>query len=270
MILPGKSDLEPMLRGLRGVLLAPVASGEIHIKHANDFVTEKDLFVETAIRRALSARYPDFAFLGEEEEAAPIDAAVPTFVLDPIDGTTNFIFDYGMSAVSLGVLYGGEPVLGAIFDPYSDAFYFAQKGKGAEKNGTPIHVSPAENLSEVLAAVGTMPYHKEAADELFDTAKRLYLACIDIRRSGAATIDLCHVAQGRVGVYAERNLSLWDFTAGAVILTEAGGTITDFQGNPVVFRGRSDIACSNGKLHAALLDLLHERPRGVKPAKRRN
>lgn len=260
MKLPKQSELEPLLRGLREYLSEPLSAGEIHTKHANDFVTEKDLFVETTLKKALSARYPDFAFLGEEETADPVDPAVPTFVLDPIDGTTNFIFSYGLSAISLGVLFGGEPVLGAIYNPFTDEFYFAEKGKGATKNGKPIHVSPANDLSAVLAAIGTMPYRKEAADELFALAKRLYLACIDVRRSGAATIDLTHVADGRVGVYAERSLSLWDFTAGAVILTEAGGKITDFEGNPVSFTGKSDIACSNGALHEALLALL--RPSG--------
>ncbi len=256
MSLPEKSELEPLLRELRGVLLTLPTESEVHTKHANDFVTEKDLLVETTLKQELAVRYPDFAFLGEEEAAPPIDEAVPTFVLDPIDGTTNFVFGYGMSAVSLGVLYGGEPVLGAIYQPYTDEFYFAEKGKGATKNGKPIRVSRAEKLSQVLAAVGTMPYHKESADELFAIAKRLYLSCIDIRRSGAATIDLCHTADGRVGVYAERNLSLWDFAAGAVILTEAGGKITDFEGNPVTYRGKSDIACSNGILHNELLSRL--------------
>ena len=103
-----------------------------------------------------------------------------------------------------------------------------------------------------------MPYHKEAADELFALTKRLYLACIDVRRSGAASVDLCHVASGRVGVYVERNLSLWDFAAGAVILTEAGGRITDFEGRALTFTGKSDVVCSNGALHPALLRLLRE------------
>lgn len=257
MQLPTSSELEELLRGLRGFLSEPLAREEVHTKHANDFVTEKDLFVESTLKRELSARYPSFAFLGEEETFGGVDPAVPTFVLDPIDGTTNFIFSYGISAVSLGVLFGGEPVLGAIYQPYTDDFYFAEKGKGATKNGKPIRVLPATELREVLAAVGTMPYHKERADELFALAKRLYLSCIDVRRSGAASIDLCHVASGRVGVYVERGLGLWDYAAGAVILTEAGGRITDFEGNPLRFTGGADIVCSNGALHEALLAILH-------------
>lgn len=258
MRLPEKKELEPLLRGLREYLLQPLSTGDIHTKHANDFVTEKDLYVESFLKKELAARFPGYAFLGEEETAPPIDPGVPTFVLDPIDGTTNFIFSYGLSAISLGVLLGGEPVVGAVYNPFTDEFYFARKGEGVTRNGAPCRVLPATGLGEVLAAVGTMPYHKEAADELFALTKRLYLSCIDVRRSGAASVDLCHVASGRVGVYVERNLSLWDFAAGAVILTEAGGRITDFEGRALAFTGKSDVVCSNGALHPALLRLLRE------------
>lgn len=121
-----------------------------------------------------------------------------------------------------------------------------------------MRVLPANDLSEVLAAVGTMAYRKEYADELFALAKRAYLSCIDIRRSGAASMDLCALAAGRVGIYFERNLSLWDYAASALVLEEAGGKITDWEGNPLTYTGKTDIAASNTHLHPALLALLQD------------
>lgn len=259
MSYPTMCELEPLLRGLRPYLLQRLSQSDIHIKHANDFVTEKDLYVQTFLEKELAERYPHIAFLGEESETTSIDPRVPTFVLDPIDGTTNFIFGYGFSAVSLALVYGGAPVLGTIYHPYTDELFAAERGKGAFLNGTPMRVLPANDLSEVLAAVGTMAYHKEYADELFALAKRAYLSCIDIRRSGAASMDLCALAAGRVGIYFERSLSLWDYAASALVLEEAGGKITDWEGNPLTYTGKTDIAASNTHLHPALLSLLATR-----------
>lgn len=261
MQIPEIKDLEPLLRGLRPFLLERIARTDVHTKHANDFVTQKDLYVQTFLKKELAVRYPDFAFLGEEGEAQKIDPRVPCFVLDPIDGTTNFIFGYGLSAVSLALVYQGSPVVGVVYNPYNDEFFAATRGKGASLNGKQIHVLPATKLSEVLAAVGTMAYHKEYEKELFYLMREAYLSCIDIRRSGAASIDLCSLASGRVGIYFERDLSLWDYAASALILEEAGGTVTDFDGNPLTYTGKSDIAASAGTLHPALLSLLQSRNR---------
>lgn len=253
---PSMCELEPLLKSLRPCLLQKLPQGDIHVKHINDFVTEKDLYVQSFLKNELAKRYPNIAFLGEEGEAQSIDPNVPTFVLDPIDGTTNFIFGYGFSAVSLALVYRGAPVLGAVYNPYTDELFAAERGGGAFLNGAPIRVLSASSLSEVVAAVGTMPYHKEYANELFALARRAYLSCIDIRRSGAASMDLCSLAAGRVGIYFERSLSLWDYAASALILEEAGGKITDWMGNPLTYSGKADIAASNTRLHPALLALL--------------
>lgn len=255
---PELTELESLLRGLRPFLLQKPAQTDVHTKHANDFVTEKDLYVQTFLQKELAARYPDISFLGEEGEAKIIDPRVPCFVLDPIDGTTNFVFGYGVSAVSLALVYGGAPVLGVVYDPYTDECFAAKRGGGATLNQSHIHVLPAGRLCEVLAAVGTMPYHKEYADELFSLMQKAYLACIDVRRSGAASIDLCSVASGRVGIYFERNLSLWDYAAAALIVEEAGGTVTNWDGTPLTYIGKADIAASAGTLHPALLALLQD------------
>lgn len=253
---PTTAELSELLRGLRSFLLDPTSAGEVIIKNRNDFVTAADMGVQKRLCGELKRRYPDFAFMGEEDKDHTVDPDTPTFILDPIDGTTNYIFSYGLSAVSLALCHHGEAKVGAVYNPYTDELFSAERGKGAYLNGRPIRVSDADSPADVIAAVGTMPYRKEYADELFALSRTLYLDCIDIRRSGSAAIDCCHAAAARVGLYAERGLKVWDYAASTVIIEEAGGRITDWEGNPVPLFGGSNVAVSNGKLHAYLLQTL--------------
>ena len=255
---PSLEELDLLLRALRPFLLDPASAGEVIIKNRNDFVTAADMGVQKRLCEELKRRYPDFAFMGEEDKDHSVDPDIPTFILDPIDGTTNYIFNYGLSAVSLALCHRGEAILGAVYNPYTDELFSAARGKGAFLNGKPIHVLEADAPADVVAAIGSMPYRKEYADELFALARTLYLDCIDIRRSGSAAIDCCHTASGRVGLYAERGLKVWDYAASVVIIEEAGGRITDFEGNPVPLFGSCNIAASNGRLHDYLLRTLRE------------
>lgn len=254
--IPTFEELSALLRSLRPFLLDPASAGEVVIKHRNDFVTAADMGVQRRLREVLNERYPEFRFMGEEDADHTIDPTVPTFVLDPIDGTTNYIFMYGLSAVSLALVVNGRAEVGAVYNPHNDEMFFAARGKGATLNGKPIHVLEATDPAEVVAAIGSMPYRKEFADELFTVAKQLYLDCIDIRRTGSAALDICYTAAGRVGLYCERGLKVWDYAAASVILEEAGGRITDYKGDPIPLFGGSAIAASNGPLHDYLLHTL--------------
>ena len=253
---PTFGELDALLRSLRPFLLDPTSAGEVIIKNRNDFVTAADMGVQTRLREELNRRYPDFAFMGEEDSDHTVNAHVPTFILDPIDGTTNYIFGYGLSVVSLALCHEGEAKIGAVYNPYTDELFYAERGKGATLNGKPMHVLEADSPADVVAAIGSMPYRKEYADELFTIARALYLDCIDIRRSGSAAVDCCYAAAGRVGLYAERGLKVWDYAASTVIIEEAGGKITDWSGNPVPLFGGSSVAVSNGRLHDYLLHTL--------------
>ena len=255
-VFPTKEELGALLRDLRPFLLDPTLAGDVTVKNRNDFVTAADFGVQERLSRVLKERYSDFRFMGEEGEDHSVSAEIPTFVLDPIDGTTNYIFSQGMSAVSLALVYKGRAEVGAVYMHQHDELFTAARGEGAYLNGKPIHVLDAKSPEEVLVALGTMPYHKEYADQLFSLAKRLYLDCIDIRRSGAAAVDLCYLAAGRVGLFVERGLKVWDYAAGSLILEEAGGKLTDWQGRPVPMYGECDLAGSNTALHGYLLDLL--------------
>ncbi|MBQ8357597.1 MAG: inositol monophosphatase [Clostridia bacterium] len=255
---PTFEELTTLLRSLRPFLLDPTSAGEVILKHRNDFVTAADVGVQKRLRQALAERYPHIRFMGEEDADHTVDPDVPTFILDPIDGTTNYIFSYGLSAVSLALVHRHRAELGAIYNPYTDELFLAERGKGAFLNGSPIRVVEATAPGEALAAIGTSSYYKEHVDSLMAITRRLYLDCIDIRRSGSAATDLAYTANGRVGLYAERKLQLWDYAAGAVILEEAGGKITDWAGKPLPMTGEADIAASNGALHPYLLSVLKE------------
>ena len=147
----------------------------------------------------------------------------------------------------------GEIVFGVVYNPFTKETFWAAKGQGAYLNDKPIHVSPAAEMGNCLFNFGTGPYQKELAPQNFAILQKIYAKCQDIRRTGAASIDLCYVAAGRCEGFFEITLKPWDYAAGSVILTEAGGKITDWSGNPVPFDHGSSIAATNGHIHDMLL-----------------
>ena len=190
---------------------------------------------------------PDAKFFAEEKENAREDTKSGLcFVIDPIDGTTNFIHDYRSSAVSVGLLADGIPVYGAVLDPYKNELFSAYTGEGAFCNGERIAVSK-HDLAHSLVCFGTSPYYKEElADGAFSLAKDLFMSSSDIRRGGSAAIDMCAVACGRMDVFFENRLSPWDYMASYVIIHEAGGKMTNYRGEPVHFDAPDAVVCSNG------------------------
>lgn len=211
--------------------------------HAN-FVTSVDKAVQQYLSHALPKALPGSAFIGEEEESGALTDA-PTWVIDPVDGTTNLIHDYRHSAVSIALCEGGEPVLAAIYQPYTDELFFAQKGCGATLNGHPIRVSQTA-FPRALVAFGTSPYNAELAERSMTLALSFLQNCADIRRSGSAAIDLADVACGRVDAFFELILQPWDYAAGALLVAEAGGQfMTPFSGDKIRFDRPQGILASN-------------------------
>ncbi len=212
-----------------------------------NFVTAYDVRVQQILMEKLSAILPDAKFFAEEKENSGEDTKNGLcFVIDPIDGTTNFIHDYKSSSVSVGLLFDGKPVFGAVYDPYKDEMYTAHVGEGAFCNGQAIHVS-GYDLAHSLVCFGTSPYYKdELADDAFALAKELFISGSDIRRGGSAAIDMCAVACGRMDVFFENRLSPWDYMASYVIITEAGGCMHNYAGKPVVFDRADSVVCTNG------------------------
>ena len=199
-----------------------------------NFVTAYDVKVQEFLKEGLSRLFPDAAFFAEEDgQSEQTIGNGYTFIIDPIDGTTNFMCGYDHSAVSVGLLLDGVPVFGGILDPYRNEYYSAVKGKGATRNGRPIAVS-ARPVTRGIVAIGSAPYRKDTLSEtMLAMTGDLFRTFADFRRSGSAALDICHVASGQLDAFCEPILSPWDYAAGSVILSEAGGIATNFAGEPL-------------------------------------
>ena len=228
----------------------------IRKKGDSDFVTDFDLSVQNFLKERLLLLCPEIGFLAEEEPESALAADKPFWVLDPIDGTMNFIRKLGLSAISLALVENGETVIGVVYNPFSGELFSAERKKGAFLNGERICVSDKSELSDALAAVGTSPYYKPKTAECFDIYREFFLRCIDIRRLGSAALDICYVAAGRFDLYYEYILSIWDYSAARLILNEAGGKITNTDGLATLSEKKSPIVASNGALHSAVLDII--------------
>lgn len=249
-------QLTALVRRLRP-LVDDRAERSVTVKSDSNFVTTADLNVQNALEAGLRQIAPAFAFLGEESEDHRLDPNTPTWVIDPIDGTTNFIHRAAYSAISVGLVQNEQPILGVVFNPYLDELFAAARGQGATCNGQPIHVTDLDTFNTALVGIGTMPYFKQHADHTFRLFKHLFLAGADIRRSGTAALDLCSLAMGRLDVFAEPMLYPWDFAAGSLILREAGGRLTDWSGKEITVDGHChSMAGSNTRLHADLLRVI--------------
>lgn len=248
-------ELIGLIKDLKPLLMNRDLSGSVTEKGRADFVTAVDTSVQEKLGAELSRLYPDIGFMGEEGEHKDIDLSGKIWILDPVDGTTNLIHDYRMSAVSLGLLDKGEPVMGIVYNPFTEELFCAEKGHGAYLNGEKITVSTADKLHDALIAFGTSPYDRELADVNFSMIKETYLRSGDIRRSGSAALDLVYTACGRIDGFFERNLKPWDYCAGICIVNEAGGTVTNMHGGAVTFDRNSDILASNGKIHDELMEI---------------
>ena len=214
----------------------------------SNLVTKYDQEVQIVLEKRLHEVLPEAAFMGEENHEDRFREEYGKgflFVIDPIDGTSNFIFGYRPSVTSIALFQDGVPYMGVIYNPYSDEMYSAIKGKGAWKNGESIHTSSLP-LSKSLVSMGTAPYYSDEKIKMaFDTAYSYMSRCVDIRRSGTAAWDLCQIAGGALGLYFEPVLQLWDYAAGALIVSEAGGTITDMEGNELTFTGASSVMAAS-------------------------
>lgn len=206
---------------------------EVKEGHAN-FVTAYDKKVQKFLKERLLKAVPEAVFVGEEEEVHASIERGYAFIVDPIDGTTNFMKGLRMSAVSVALLKDGEPILGIVYNPYSNEVFSAEKGKGAWCNEKPIHVSGLP-LKDGIVIVGTAPYHPELADRTFSMMREYFNRCLDIRRSGSSALDLCNIACGRAELFWELILSPWDYAAGALIVKEAGGRVTTADGEPLCY-----------------------------------
>lgn len=224
-------------------------------KGAIDLVTEVDVAIEREFRALIAGRFPDHTVLGEEMGGSPVPPEGPCWVFDPIDGTTNFAHGLPIFCSSLALEINGVAQVAAVYDPTRRELFTAERGGGAFLNGRPIHVSAAGSLIESVLVTG-FPYDVHSRiQEIVGLFAGFVGRARAVRRLGSAAIDLCYVAAGRMDGFWERDLKPWDIAGGALMVTEAGGTITGFAGEPFSSRGR-DVVASNGRIHRSMLDVI--------------
>lgn len=228
----------------------------LHDKGTFELVSEADVAVQRVLVRHLDGVVPGARFLGEEEDlGGEQDRAGWWWILDPIDGTTNFLHGVPPYAISIGLVRDGVPVLGVVHDVSHHEVFAGYEGGGVTCNGEPVRCRPTADLGQALISTG-FPYKTfDYADAYWASMQGFFGKTRGIRRHGAASVDLAWVAAGRFEAFFERGLSPWDVAAGLALLREAGGMYSDFAGNPIdVFS--ADVLASNGTLHPALLPIL--------------
>lgn len=256
--------MEPMttiaLRAARkaGDLIVRASDDLDRIQHqakgAADFVTEVDIAAEKEILYHLGKTYPDHGFLCEESGHTGNQDSEYQWVIDPLDGTSNFMRGIPHYAVSIGCLKGGKLEHAVIIDPVRREEFIASRGRGAQLNGRRIRVSPRIELRDSLTGTGTpfLGHHDDKIDRYCAGLGQVASRSLGVRRMGSAALDLAYVAAGRFDAFWEIGLKPWDMAAGALLVREAGGLITDLQGGENWYQS-GDIACGNAKMLKALL-----------------
>ena len=219
-----------------------------HKTGINNLVTEVDQASEQLIRKIINQYFPDHSIIGEEYPTKNTESEYH-WIIDPIDGTTNYAHGIPLCCVSIGIMYGENMLMGAVYNPFLKELFFAEKGKGAFLNDQPIHVSENADFRTAFLVTG-FPY-KADAEYIASTFVKLVKKGLPIRRLGSAALDLCWVACGRFDGFWEYNLNAWDIAAGYLIVEEAGGKVSDFQSDSYSVWDKETLA-TNGILHESI------------------
>jgi myo-inositol-1(or 4)-monophosphatase len=225
---------------------------EVNKKSPRDFVTEADVAVEAFLKETLTRQYPDFGFWGEESGQSANQSS--RWIVDPIDGTHSFSRGQYFWSISVALEINQELIIGAVYAPALNDYYMAEKDKGAWKNGVAITVSSESSLANAMVATGFACLRSYLTDNNLERFGRIAQKTTGQRRFGSAAMDLCLVADGQVDAFWEQELNLYDVAAGALIAREAGGTVTDFQGNDGIFP--KQILATNGRILSQILPLM--------------
>jgi myo-inositol-1(or 4)-monophosphatase len=253
------SELEAALSAARraGEVLRAAFGTEHSITYKGevDLLTEIDEQAERLIREELLGTFPTYGMLAEEGGELSGEEDV-RWIVDPLDGTTNYAHQLPIFCVSIALERSGEVVLGVVHDPMGEETFVAERGRGATLNGGPIKVSDTDELIRALFATG-FPYDCAEMPEALELFGRFAATTQGMRRLGSAALDLCYVASGRIDGYYERGIWPWDLAAGSVIVEEAGGNLTNYRGDVLDLDGR-EIVASNGRLHPSIMRLMVE------------
>lgn len=233
---------------------------EITFKAKKDLVTTYDVGIENFLKETFSKEFKEFNIIAEESDNQNIEFG-DSIIIDPIDGTTNFVNQVPHTCISVGVYKNKQPYMGVVYNPILEELYFAQTEGGAFLNGERIQVSKDDNLMTSLISTG-FPYSSGTCEDDLNSVikmmKNILPNCQDIRRLGSAALDLCYIAKGTYEGYYEMNLKAWDVSAGIIILREAGGKISNEKSQPYTLFEDKYIVASNGLIHKTLVETINK------------
>lgn len=234
-------------------------AGRVEKKQSHDYVSYVDKECERMVVARLKEILPEAAFITEEKTTLQQEKETDLcWVVDPLDGTTNFIHDLAPYCVCIALIDKTDLLLGVVYEVTRKELYSAAKGMGAFLNGRPIHVSARRELDDALVMIG-YPYNADGWRQFcLNLTGRLYGHCASIRSNGSAEAELCYVAVGKIDVYVESFIQPWDVAAGACILREAGGRVTDYEGGDELWMSGRQVLATNGLLHEAALTSIHQ------------
>ena len=224
-------------------------------KTASDFVTQVDLDISVFLRDRLAEVTPEIGFMSEEEES---EIEPVRWILDPIDGTTNLLYDYNMSSISLGLCEHERITFGVVYNPFTKELFTAQRGKGAFYNGEPLPQIEDRELGACLVEFGAGVSRKKHVERNFAIAKDVFRNCLDVRRVCSSALVLCYIAAGKMNGYFEPNLKPWDFAAASLILEECGGVNMTWEGGPVPYDRPTPYIAGSPKAARFLLETVQK------------
>jgi myo-inositol-1(or 4)-monophosphatase len=241
--------------------LGHLTAADVETKQAFDFVTKIDKWSEAVIIETIRGKFPHHLFLSEETQRQESDGGY-RWIIDPLDGTTNFIHSYPVFSVSIALEYRDEIIVAVVFDPVRDELFHSVKGGGTFLNNSRIYVSDITTMEKALIGTG-FPFRKKDMLELYlRSFREIFLRVSDIRRAGSAAVDLAYVSAGRIEGFFELNLGPWDIAAGSLLILEAGGMITDFGGGDEYLRTGNVIAGNMG-IHNEMRTIISQVFEGV-------
>jgi myo-inositol-1(or 4)-monophosphatase len=250
---------ENAVRAAGRTILDWVGKTSVQRKGPADFVTEADFAAQEVVKRMVLQAFPQHSVLGEEDQLAGSTPSATEFrwIVDPLDGTTNFVHGIPHYAVSLALEQNGTIIVGAVYDPSMGACFTAAQGHGAFLNGQPIRTSQVTELSEAIAGAGFPANLQPDSPDLLVFNKVLF-RCQGVRRTGSAALNLCDVAAGRFDLLWGFSTKIWDIAAGILLIREAGGVVTSIEGGEVDLGSGRFLAAANAALHRQLIELVRE------------
>lgn len=243
------------------ILLAKFGRAVVRMKGRNDPVSDADVAAQVEIEQAIRRRFPNDGFLGEESAARDDKAIARTWIVDPIDGTINYVHGFPFFAVSICLAVDGDPKVGVIFDPLHGELFVAAAGQGATCNQRPLQVSKAASIGEAMVVVG-LPSDFQKQPYALPMFERVSVQCESVRRLGSAALAMAYVAAGRCDAFYSTQIQSWDVAAGVVLVREAGGAIGSIGGGTFRCDDCNNIVATNGLLHAELDAFLTARDAG--------